>query len=318
VDGFLSVGLGSRPTLRPGGPVVVPLEACYRTRLRSGKAVCYSVLDEHGFFGDDPVGQAGGLVHEVWSAGWLRLALFSSNISWGAIRDPPQGPTGDVRQHDFPVCPSVDSVAEGGYLGDEDLGRLFESLGGVVTERTLGRLHAVQLLAREDVYYVDLGQWTVALGGAEAEALIPVICGVLLEREVLVPLSGITVAALYEELAVAIKSQSVPRRIFPLRWSFKTIVGAYNNFPEMDALYSFREAVQPIPLNHGRRVLLWAMFLRGQAWELDLDWRKRPCCLVMNWMSWTARAAVLSMSCSSSSWVTRHDSPWARAPARTW
>jgi hypothetical protein len=48
-----------------------------------------------------------------------------------------------------------------------------------VTERTLGRLHAVQLLAREDVYYVDLGQWTVALGGAEAAALIQMICGVL-------------------------------------------------------------------------------------------------------------------------------------------
>jgi hypothetical protein len=139
----------------------------------------------------------------------------------------------------------------GGYLGDEDLGRLFESLGGVVTERTLGRLHAVQLLAREDVYYVDLGQWTVALGGAEAAALIPVICGVLFGREVLVPLSGIAVAALYEELAVAIKSQKVPRKIFPLWWSFKTIVGAFNNFPEMDALYSFREAVQPFPLNHG-------------------------------------------------------------------
>jgi hypothetical protein len=55
-----------------------------------------------------------------------------------------------------------------------------------VTERTLGRLHAVQLLAREDVYYVDLGQWTVALGGAEAAALIPMICGVRFGREVLV------------------------------------------------------------------------------------------------------------------------------------
>ena len=74
-------------------------------------------------------------------------------------------------------------------------------------------------------------------------ALIPVICGVLFGREVLVPLSGLTVAALYEELAKAIKEQSVPLQIFPLRWSFKTIVGAYNNFPEMDALYSFREAL---------------------------------------------------------------------------
>ena len=95
-----------------------------------------------------------------------------------------------------------------------------------MTEHTRGRLNAVQLLAQEDLYYVDLGQWTVALGGAEAVALITVICGILFGREVLVPLSGITV----EELAKAIKEQSVPRQIFPLRWSFKTIVGAYNNF----------------------------------------------------------------------------------------
>ena len=83
----------------------------------------------------------------------------------------------------------------------------------------------------------------MALGGAEAVALIPVICGILFGREMLVPLSGLTVAALYEELAKAIKEQSVPRQIFSLRWSFKTIVGAYNNFPEMNALYSFQEAV---------------------------------------------------------------------------
>ena len=56
--------------------------------------------------------------------------------------------------------------------------------------------------------------------------LIPVICGILFGPEVLVPLSGLTVAALYEELAKAIKEQSVPRQIFPLRWSFKTIVRA--------------------------------------------------------------------------------------------
>ena len=63
--------------------------------------------------------------------------------------------------------PSVDSLVNGGYLGDEDLDKLFESLGGVVTERTLGRLNAVQLLAQEDLYYVDLGQWAVALGPSD-------------------------------------------------------------------------------------------------------------------------------------------------------
>jgi hypothetical protein len=159
----------------------------------------------------------------------------------------------------------------GGYLRDEELGQLFESLGGVVTERTLGRLNAVQSLTREDIYYVDLSQWTVALGGSEAAALIPVICGVLFGRVVQVPVFGRTVAALYEDLALAIKGQTVPRRIYPLRWYFKTIVWAYNNFPEMNELYSFRESIQPFPLNHGRRVLLSAMFLRGRTQELDAD-----------------------------------------------
>ena len=84
----------------------------------------------------------------------------------------------------FPCIPVWTAWLTGGYLGDEDLHKLFESLGGVVTERTLGRLNAVQLLAREDIYYMDLGQWTVALGETEAVALIPVICGILFGREV--------------------------------------------------------------------------------------------------------------------------------------
>jgi len=63
----------------------------------------------------------------------------------------------------FPCIPVWTAWLTGGYLRDDELGRLFESLGGEVTERTLGRLHAVQSLAREDIYYVDLGQWTVAL-----------------------------------------------------------------------------------------------------------------------------------------------------------
>ena len=58
----------------------------------------------------------------------------------------------------FPCIPVWTAWLTGGYLGDEDLGKLFESLDGVVTERTRGRLNTVQLLAQEDLYYVDLGQ----------------------------------------------------------------------------------------------------------------------------------------------------------------
>jgi hypothetical protein len=90
-----------------------------------------------------------------------------------------------------------------------------------------------------------MSQWNVALGGSEAVAVIPVICGVLFGREMLVPMAGMTVTTLFEELAMAIREQMVPRRIYPLQWSFKTIVSAYNNFPEMDDLYSFWEAIQP-------------------------------------------------------------------------
>ena len=48
VDGVLPMRLGSRPTLLPGGPVVVPLEACYRARLRSGQAACWSYVVHDG------------------------------------------------------------------------------------------------------------------------------------------------------------------------------------------------------------------------------------------------------------------------------
>ena len=51
----------------------------------------------------------------------------------------------------FPCIPVWTAWLTGGYLGDEDLHKLFESLGGVVTERTLGRLNAVQL--------PDCGSW---------------------------------------------------------------------------------------------------------------------------------------------------------------
>jgi hypothetical protein len=173
----LPMGLGSRPT---GGLAMVPAEAL----VRSG-------LEWHRWQG--PRGAS-------WRA-CVRSMEFLLVMSGPLVQ---QHMVGGMRSFQamyacmtFPCIPVWTAWLQGGSFGDEDLGHLFESLGGVVTERTLGRLHAVQSLAREDRYYVDLGQWTVALGGLEAVALIPVICGILFGREVQVPMSGITVAALY-------------------------------------------------------------------------------------------------------------------------
>ena len=103
---------------------MVPIEACHCTGLRSIEAACYPVPGGRGLVGDDPVGQAGGLVREVWSDGWLRLAPFSSTITWRAVRDPPQGQTGDVRQHDLSVYPGVDSLVDGGGPWGRGLGSI--------------------------------------------------------------------------------------------------------------------------------------------------------------------------------------------------
>jgi len=43
---------------------------------------------------------------------------------------------------------------------------------------------------------------------------------------------------------MAIREQLAPRRMYPLQWSFKTIIDAYNNFPEMDELYSLVPTVR--------------------------------------------------------------------------
>jgi len=64
------------------------------------------------------------------------------------------------------------------------------------------------------------------------------------------------VEALYRGLAEAIRGQRIPVDIFPLTWTFDTIVGAFNNFPAVRELYHFATAVAPFSLNHGRRVLL--------------------------------------------------------------
>ena len=56
----------------------------------------------------------------------------------------------------------------------------------------------------------------------------------------------------------------------PLTWSFGHIISAYNNFPELDNLYSFRDSIQPFSLGHGRRVLLSAMYLLLQGRAVDM------------------------------------------------
>ncbi len=50
---------------------------------------------------------------------------------------------------------------------------------------------------------------------------------------------------LYGELELAIRGLSVPRMILPLTWTFRDIISAYNNNPELDKLYNFRESIGP-------------------------------------------------------------------------
>ena len=71
----------------------------------------------------------------------------------------------------------------------------------------------------------------------------------------------LAVGDLYEELRMAIRRQSFPRYIYPLTWTFGTIVSGYNTHPEFNELYDFEVAVRQGSLNHGRRVLLSIMYL---------------------------------------------------------
>ena len=51
--------------------------------------------------------------------------------------------------------------------------------------------------------------------------------------------SGMTGAALYAELKVAISLLLISSRIALLTWTFGHIVSAFNNFPALETLYSF-------------------------------------------------------------------------------
>ena len=74
-------------------------------------------------------------------------------------------------------------------------------------------------------------------------------------------MSGMAVNMLYEELRLAIRRQSFPSCVYPLTWTFSTIVSAFNAHPEFNSLYDFEVAVRHGSLNHGRRVLLSIMYI---------------------------------------------------------
>ena len=86
-----------------------------------------------------------------------------------------------------------------------------------------------------------------------------------------VPVSGIAVKDLYEELWLAIRRRSFPRYIYPLTWTFGTIVSGYNAHPEFNGLYDFEVAVRHGSLNHGRRVLLSIMYLGAGEEPVDMQ-----------------------------------------------
>ena len=146
---------------------------------------------------------------------------------------------------------------------------MFTGIGGLVTENTLTILHAVHALGCRDLYFVDVTHWRQALGGMTAAVLIPILCVVHYGYAVSIPLSGVVDMDLYGELVKAIHGMSVPRMISPLNWSFRDIVAAYNNIPELDELYSFRESIVPFPLGNGRRVLLSALYLLIRGASID-------------------------------------------------
>ena len=130
---------------------------------------------------------------------------------------------------------------------DEDLRLLYKGIGEMDTKGTPTRLHAVKVLGMQDLYFVDVEQWREALGGMEAVVMIPLICMLRYEYEVLIGLSGITGSDLYGVLASAIRRVRVPESVQPLTGSFGHIISAYNNFPKLDS-------IQPFSLGHGRRV----------------------------------------------------------------
>jgi len=117
-----------------------------------------------------------------------------------------------------------------------------------------------------------MSQWRRVLQESTFAAFIPVVCKVFYDYDVNVKQGGITVEALYHGLA---EGQRISVDLFPLTWTFDTIVGAFNNFPEVRELYHFATAVAPFSFNHGRRVLLSALFVMSKNVSVDTEsWAK--------------------------------------------
>ena len=100
----------------------------------------------------------------------------------------------------------------------------------------------------DDLFFVE------TLEGMDAVILIPLLFAVLYGYEVPESLSSMTGATLQP-------IQPIPSRIAPLTWTFGHIISAFNTFPALESLYSFRESIQPFSLGHARRVLLSSLFL---------------------------------------------------------
>ena len=142
------------------------------------------------------------------------------------------------------------------------------------------------------------------MGGLEAILLIPVICIIMYGYEVSLPLSGVVEDDLYGTLALAIRGLKVPRAITPLSWTFRDIIGAFNNFPALNELYSFRDAIAPFPLGNARRVLLSAMYLTLQDVAVDATaWGDAYAALLFKDDRDILECEGRRRSCSSHTWV---------------
>ena len=81
---------------------------------------------------------------------------------------------------------------------------------------------------------------------------------------------------------MAIRRQSFPRYIYPLTWTFGTVVSGYNAHPEFNELYDFEVAVRQGSLNYGRRVLLSIMYLGAGEEPVEMrNWMDAYECLLL-------------------------------------
>ena len=174
----------------------------------------------------------------------------------------------------FDIVPAgSDAYGSLGYLCNDDLRVLLECSVGITldTADAAATLMDIRALGGRNLYFVDVARWQKALGGEESAALIPVIGHLFYNYQVSVPVSGVAVNTLYEELRLAIRRQSFPRYIYPLTWTFGTTVSGYNAHPEFNGLYDFEVAIRHGSLNHGRRVLFSIMYLGAGEEIVDMQ-----------------------------------------------